>query len=141
MIMNVGIAVDVSSDLYKKAQALCEGIEVKFGKDITIPFPMQQVDTGCGTDNCNALRMNVNYRKGGHSFYDGHDYPSSYYLNISPIETTEHGYRCMMFGGGNCTIAECNRNTEKQRTLAVKAVQSELVDIVYKALAYYKVKF
>lgn len=141
MIMNVGIAVDVSSDLYKKAQALCEGIEVKFGKDITIPFPMQQVDTGCGTDNCNALRMNVNYRKGGHSFYDGHNYPSSYYLNISPIETTEHGYRCMMFGGGNCTIAECNRNTEKQRTLAVKAVQSELVDIVYKALAYYKVKF
>lgn len=141
MIMNVGIAVDVSSDLYKKAQALCEGIEVKFGKDITIPFPMQQVDTGCGTDNCNALRMNVNYRKGGHSFYDGHDYPSSYYLNISPIETTEHGYRCMMFGGGNCTIAECNRNTEKQRALAVKAVQSELVDIVYKALAYYKVKF
>lgn len=141
MIMNVGIAVDVSSDLYKKAQALCEGIEVKFGKDITIPFPMQQVDTGCGTDNCNALRMNVNYRKGGHSFYDGHNYPSSYYLNISPIETTEHGYRCMMFGGGNCTIAECNRNTEKQRTLAVKAVQAELVDIVYKALAYYKVKF
>lgn len=141
MIMNVGIAVDYSSDLYKKAQALCEGIEVKFGKDITIPFPMQQVDTGCGTDNCNALRMNVNYRKGGHSFYDGHNYPSSYYLNISPIETTEHGYRCMMFGGGNCTIAECNRNTEKQRTLAVKAVQSELVDIVYKALAYYKVKF
>ena len=57
MIMNVGIAVDYSSDLYKKAQALCEGIEVKFGKDITIPFPMQQVDTGCGTDDCNALRM------------------------------------------------------------------------------------
>ena len=141
MIMNVGIAVDVSSDLYKKAQALCEGIEVKFGKDITIPFPMQQVDTGCGTDDCNALRMNVNYRKGGHSFYDGHNYPSSYYLNITPIETTEHGYRCMMFGGGNCTIAECNRNTEKQRTLAAKAVQAELVDIVYKALAYYKIKF
>lgn len=141
MIMNVGIAVDVSSDLYKKAQALCEGIEVKFGKDITIPFPMQQVDTGCGTDDCNALRMNVNYRKGGHSFYDGHNYPSSYYLNITPIETTEHGYRCMMFGGGNCTIAECNRNTEKQRGLAVKAVQAELVDIVYKALAYYKIKF
>ena len=139
--MNVGIAVDVSSDLYKKAQALCEGIEVKFGKDITIPFPMQQVDTGCGTDDCNALRMNVNYRKGGHSFYDGHNYPSSYYLNITPIETTEHGYRCMMFGGGNCTIAECNRNTEKQRTLAAKAVQAELVDIVYKALAYYKIKF
>lgn len=141
MIMNVGIAVDVSSDLYKKAQTLCEGIEVKFGKDITIPFPMQQVDTGCGTDDCNALRMNVNYRKGGHSFYDGHNYPSSYYLNITPIETTEHGYRCMMFGGGNCTIAECNRNTEKQRGLAVKAVQAELVDIVYKALAYYKIKF
>lgn len=141
MIMNVGIAVDVSSDLYKKAQALCEGIEVKFGKDITIPFPMQQVDTGCGTDGCNALRMSVNYRKGGHSFYDGHNYPSSYYLNITPIETTENGYRCMMFGGGNCTIAECNRNTEKQRGLAAKAVQNELVDIVYKALAYYKIKF
>lgn len=141
MIMNVGIAVDVSSDLYKKAQALCEGIEVKFGKDITIPFPMQQVDTGCGTDGCNALRMNVNYRKGGHSFYDGHNYPSSYYLNITPIETMENGYRCMMFGGGNCTIAECNRNTEKQRGLAAKAVQAELVDIVYKALAYYKIKF
>ena len=139
--MNVGIAVDVSSDLYKKAQALCEGIEVKFGKDITIPFPMQQVDTGCGTDGCNALRMNVNYRKGGHSFYDGHNYPSSYYLNITPIETMENGYRCMMFGGGNCTIAECNRNTEKQRGLAAKAVQAELVDIVYKALAYYKIKF
>lgn len=141
MIMNVGIAVDVSSDLYKKAQAICEGIEVKFGKDITIPFPMQQVDTGCGTDDCNALRMSVNYRKGGHSFYDGHNYPSSYYLNITPIETTENGYRCMMFGGGNCTIAECNRNTEKQRGLAAKAVQAELVDIVYKALAYYKIKF
>lgn len=141
MIMNVGIAVDVSSDLYKKAQALCEGIEVKFGKDITIPFPMQQVNTGCGTDDCNALRMSVNYRKGGHSFYDGHNYPSSYYLNITPIETTENGYRCMMFGGGNCTIAECNRNTEKQRGLAAKAVQNELVDIVYKALAYYKIKF
>lgn len=140
-IMNVGIAVDYSSDLYKKAQALCEGIEVKFGKDITIPFPMQQVNTGCGTDDCNALRMSVNYRKGGHSFYDGHNYPSSYYLNITPIETTEHGYRCMMFGGGNCTIAECNRNTEKQRGLAAKAVQNELVDIVYKALAYYKIKF
>ena len=140
-IMNVGIAVDYSSDLYKKAQALCEGIEVKFGKDITIPFPMQQVDTGCGTDDCNALRMSVNYRKGGHSFYDGHNYPNSYYLNITPIETTENGYRCMMFGGGNCTIAECNRNTEKQRGLAAKAVQNELVDIVYKALAYYKIKF
>ena len=47
----------------------------------------------------------------------------------------------MMFGGGNCTIAECNRNTEKQRGLAAKAVQNELVDIVYKALAYYKIKF
>lgn len=141
MIMNVGIAVDYSSDLYKKAQALCEGIEVKFGKDITIPFPMQQVDTGCGTDDCNALRMSVNYRKCGHSFYDGHNYPSSYYLNITPIETTENGYRCMMFGGGNCIIAECNRNTEKQRGLAAKAVQNELVDIVYKSLAYYKIKF
>ena len=141
MIMNVGIEVDVSSDLYKKAQALCEGLEVKFGKDITIPFPMQQVDTGCGTDECNALRMSVNYRKGGHSYYDGHNYPSSYYLNITPVELTEHGYRCMMFGGGNCIIAECNRNTEKQRGLAVKAVQAELVDIVYKALAYYKIKF
>lgn len=141
MIMNVGIAVDYSSDLYKKAQSLCEGVEVKFDKDFNIPFPMQQVNTGCGTDNCNALRMSVNYRKGGHSFYDGHDYPSSYYLNITPVELTEHGYRCMMFGGGNCTIAECNRNTEKQRGLAVKAVQNELVDIVYKALAYYKIKF
>jgi hypothetical protein len=46
-----------------------------------------------------------------------------------------------MFGGGNCTITECNRNTAKQRGLAVKAVQDELVDIVYKTLAYYKIKF
>lgn len=139
-IMNVGIEVDVTSDLYKQVKSLCEGIEVKFGKDFDIPFPMQEVDTGCGRDNCNALRMSVAYRKGGHSFYDGHNYPSSYYLNISPIERTEHGYRCMMFGGGNCTIAECNRNTEKQRTLAAKAVQNELVETVYKALCYYKIK-
>lgn len=141
MIMNVGIAVDVSSDLYKKAQALCEGIEVQFGKDITIPFPMQSVNTEGGTDDCNALRMSVNYRKAGHSYYNGKSYPSSYYLNITPVETTEYGYRCLMFGGGNCVIAECNRNTAKQRGLAVKAVQAELVDIVYKALAYYKIKF
>lgn len=141
MIMNVGIAVDVSSDLYKKAQTLCEGIEVQFGKDITIPFPMQSVNTECGTDDCNALRMSVNYRKAGHSYYNGKTYPSSYYLNITPVETTNYGYRCMMFGGGNCIIAECNRNTAKQRGLAVKAVQAELVDIVYKALAYYKIKF
>ena len=139
-IMKVNIEVDKESDLYKKVQTLCEGIEVKFGRAFTIPFPMQTVETGCDKDDCNALRMSVDYRKGGHSFYDGHNYPSSYYLNISPVETTEHGYRCMMFGGGNCTIAECNRNTEKQRGLAVKAVQDELVETVYKALVYYKIK-
>lgn len=140
-IMKVNIEVDKESELYKKAKELCEGIEVKFGKAFNIPFPMQDVVTGCGTDKCNALRMSVDYRKGGHSFYDGHNYPSSYYLNITPVELTDLGYRCMMFGGGNCTIAECNRNTEKQRGLAVKAVQDELVDTVYKALVYYKIKF
>ena len=140
-IMNVGIEVDKESELYKKAKELCEGLEVHFDKAFNIPFPMQYVATSCGSDKCNALRMSVDYRKGGHSFYDGHNYPSSYYLNITPVELTEHGYRYMMFGGGNCTIAECNRNTEKQRRLAVKAVQDELVETVYKALAYYKIKF
>lgn len=140
-IMKVGIEVDKESELYKKAKELCEGVVVQFDTSFNIPFPMQYVATACGSDKCNALRMNVDYRKGGHSFYDGHNYPSSYYLNITPVELTEHGYRCMMFGGGNCTIAECNRNTEKQRGLAVKAVQDELVEIVYKALAYYKIKF
>lgn len=140
-IMKVGIEVDKESELYKKVQTLCYGIEVKFGRAFNIPFPMQEVNTACGRDKCNALRMSVDYRKGGQSFYDGHNYPSSYYLNIKPVELTEHGYRCMMFGGGNCTIAECNRNTEKQRGLAVKAVQDELVETVYKALVYYKIKF
>lgn len=139
-LMKVNIEVDKESELYKKVQELCKGIEVSFGKAFTIPFPKQTVETGCGSDNCDALRMSVDYRKGGLSYYDGHSYPSSYYLNITPVELTDHGYRCMMFGGGNCTIAECNRNTAKQRGLAVKAVQDELVDTVYTALVYYKIK-
>ena len=139
-IMKVGIEVDKESELYTKAKALCEGLEVRFGKAFTIPFPMQEVATCCGIAKCNALRMSVDYRKGGCSYYDGHSYPSSYYLNITPVERTEYGYRSMMFGGGNCTIAGCNRNTEKQRALAVKAVQDELVETVYTALAYYKIK-
>ena len=141
MIMNIGITADVESDLYKKAQELCKDIVVEYGKDITIPFPMQEVDTGCGKDKCDALRMRVSYRKAGRSFYDGHTFPSSYYLNITPIERTEHGYKCIMFGGGNCIIAECNRNTAKQQGLAAKAVQNELVDIVYKAFVHFGVKF
>ena len=139
MIMNVGITVDQTSELYTKVKRLCEGIEVKFGEDFTIPFPMQAVDTGAGNSECNALRFSVNYRKGGYSFYDGHKYPSSYYLNITPIEQTEHGSRYVMFGGGNCTIAECNRNTPKQRGIAANAVQSELVDIVYKSICHFKI--
>lgn len=139
--MNIGITADVESDLYKKAQELCKDIVVEYKKDITIPFPMQEVDTGCGKDKCDALRLTVSYRKGGRSFYDGHTYPSSYYLNITPIERTEHGYKCLMFGGGNCIIAECNRNTAKQQGLAAKAVQNELVDIVYKAFVRFGVKF
>ena len=140
MIMNTGITVDVNSDLYNKVKTLCEGIVVEYDKDFTIRHPMQEVDTGCGKSNCNALRFRVGYRKGGRSFYDGHSYPSSYYLNVSPIELTDRGYRCMMFGGGNCVIAECNRNTAKQQGLAAKAVQNELVDIVYKAIVYYHIK-
>lgn len=140
MIMNTGITVDVNSDLYNKVKTLCEGLVVEYDKDFTIRYPMQEVDTGCGKDKCNALRFRVSYRKGGRSFYDGHSYPSSYYLSVTPIELTEHGYRCMMFGGGNCTVAECNRNTAKQRSLAVAAVKNELVDIVYKAIAYYHIK-
>lgn len=139
-IMKVGIEVNKESELYKKVQSLCEGIAVKFGRAFTIPFPLQDVATGCGTEKCDALRMNVEYRKGGRSFYDGHSYPSSYYLNITPVKLTEFGYQCLMFSGGNCTIAECNRNTEKQRGLAVKAVQDELVDTVYTALVHYKIK-
>ena len=140
-IMKVGIEVDKESELYKKATELCEGLEVRFGVAFSIPFPMQDVDTGCGNDKCNALRMRVDYRKGGHAYYDGPSYPSSYYLNITPVELTEHSYRCIMFSGCNCTIAECNRNTAKQRGLAVKAVQDDLVETVYSALAYYKIKF
>ena len=139
-IMNVGIGVDVSSELYKKAKELCEGIVVQFGKDFTIPFPMQEVETSSGRDQCNALRMRVDYRKGGRSYYDGHSFPSSYYLNITPVESKDGWFTCLMFGGGNCTIAECNRNTAKQRGLAVKAVQDELVETVYKSICYYKIK-
>lgn len=139
-IMKVGIEVDKESELYKKATELCKGLEVRFGHDFSIPFPMQEVATGCGNMKCNELRMLVNYRKGGSSYADGHPYPSSYYLNITPSERTESGHRSMMFGGGNCTIAVCNRNTEKQRSLAVKSVQNELVETVYTALAYYKIK-
>lgn len=139
-IMKVGIEVDKESELYKKAKALCEGIEVTFGNEFRIPFPMQEVATGCGKMKCNALRMSVNYRKAGCSYLSGERYPSSYYLNITPVERTELGYRSVLGGGGNCTIAECNRNTEKQRGLAVKAVQNELVETVYTALAYYKIK-
>lgn len=139
-IMKVGIEVDKESELYKKVQSICNGIEVKFGRAFTIPFPMQDVEMDCGTEKCDALRMRVEYRKGGRSFYDGHTYPSSYYLNITPVKLTEYGYQCLMFSGGNCTIAECNRNTEKQRVLAVKAVQDELVDTVYTALVHYKIK-
>lgn len=140
MIMNTGVTVDETSELYAKVKSLCEGIVVSYGKDITIRYPKQEVDTGCGKDTCDALRLSIGYRKAGTSFYDGHRYPSSYYLSITPIEVTEHGYRCMMFGGGNCTIAECNRNTEKQRGLAAKAVQNELLDIVYKAFVHFKIK-
>lgn len=139
-IMKVGIEVDKESELYKKATALCEGIEVRFGKTLCIPFPMQEVAMGCDSMKCNALRMSVNYRKAGCSYYGGHPYPSSYYLNITPVQRTECGYRSMLSVGGNCTISECNRNTEKQRGLAVKAVQDELVETVYRALAYYKIK-
>ena len=139
MIMNVGITVDQTSELYAKVKKLCEGVEVKFGEDFTIPFPMQEVDTGAGRDKCNALRFRVDYRKGGYSFYDGHTYPSSYYLSIPPCEQTEYGYSSMMFGGGNCTIAECNRNTQKQRGIAAKAVQDELADIVYKSICHFKI--
>lgn len=139
-IMKVGIEVDKESELYNKAKALCEGIEVTFGKGFNIPFPMQEVATSCGNMKCNALRMSVNYRKAGFSYLSGDSYPSSYYLNITPVELTEHGHRSLLGGGGNCIIAECNRNTEKQRSLAVKAVQNELVDTVYRALVYYRIK-
>lgn len=139
-IMKVGIEVDKESELYKKAKALCEGIEVTFGHAFSIPFPMQEVATCCGNMKCNALRMSVNYRKAGCSYLSGGSYPSSYYLNITPVELLEHGHRSLLGGGGNCTIAECNRNTEKQRGLAVKAVQNELVETVYTALVYYKIK-
>lgn len=139
MIMNVGITVDQTSELYAKVKKLCEGIEVQFDKDFTIPFPMQEVYTGCGRSNCNALRFSVNYRKGGYSFYDGHTYPSSYYLSVTPVEQTETSVHYVMFGGGTCTIAECSRNTQKQRGIAAKAVQDELVDIVYKSICYFKI--
>ena len=135
-----GIEVDTESEMYKKVQELCANIEVKFGRDINIKFPMQKVETGCGSDDCNALRLSVNYRKAGRSFYDGHSYPSSYFLNVTPVELVPTGYRCLMFGGFNATIAEVSRNTEKQRGLAVKALQDELVDVVYKSLAHFKVK-
>lgn len=139
-IMKVGIEVDKDSALYKKAKELCEGIEVTFGKAFSIPFPMQEVDTGCGNMKCNALSMSVDYRKGGISYFSGARYPSSYYLNITPIERRGLCHSSMFGGGGNCTIAECNRNTEKQRGHAVKAVQNELVETVYTALVYYKIK-
>ena len=38
-------------------------------------------------------------------------------------------------------INECNRNTAKQQGLAAKAVQDELVDIVYKSFVKFGVKF
>ena len=139
MIMNAGITVDQNSERDAKVKKLCEGIEVQFDKDFTIPFPMQEVYTGCGRSNCNALRFSVNYRKGGYSFYDGHTYPSSYYLSVTPDEQTETGVSYVMFGGGNCTIAECSRNTQKQRGVAAKAIQDELVDIVYKSICYFKI--
>lgn len=141
MIMNIGIQVDTESDLYKKAVELCKGIEVQYNKTFTIPFPKQEVDTGAGKHKCDAFMMDVNYRKAGRSLYCGTEYPSCYYLNITPVELTEHGYTCPMFGGGNCIINECNRNTAKQQGLAAKAVQNELVDIVYKAFVKFNIKF
>ena len=141
MIMNTGVTVDTESDLYKKATELCKGLNVEYDKDFNIPFPRQEVETGCGKDTCDTLRMRVSYRKGGHSFFDGHAYPSSYYLNITPSTRTEFGYQCIMFGGGNCVISECSRNTAKQQGLAAKAVQDELVDIVYKAFVQFGIKF
>lgn len=141
MIMNTGVTVDVESDLYKKAVELCKDIEVHYDKQFTIPFPKQEVDTGCGKSKCDALMMEVSYRKAGRSLYCGTTYPSCYYLSIVPVELTPHGYTCLMFGGGNCIINECNRNTAKQQGLAAKAVQNELVDIVYKAFIKFGVKF